>query len=192
MTGGGPLIDAAAFDRFAVVLFGSSEVMAAVEAIRQQLPPSGRPILPAHVTVKGTFVNPVDIERTAEMISVVCAGWMPIELTTARCQTWIEGAHVGAWLDVESNNWLDGLQEWLVLLLADHGETIYPGEASGEFRPPLTIVQELPAALEPTVLATITATQHRFTWTAREVGLVGRRGGLAWETLATFPLGAQV
>ena len=34
-----------------------------------------------------------------------------------------------------------------------------------------------------TDLATIERFDHRFTWTADEVALVGRRGGAVWETL---------
>lgn len=182
--------DAAAFDRFAVVLFGSPDVIAAVEAIRQTLPPSGRPILPGHVTVKGTFIRPHDLTRTIETLRETCAEFAPVALTADTCRTWAEGSLTGAWLDVEQNEALSALHWRLVERLADHGETIYPGEASGEFRPHLTIVQELPGELEASIVATINAAEHRFSWTAHEVALVGRRGGLAWETLKTFPLRA--
>jgi len=182
-------IDASAFDRFAVVLFGSPEVIAAVEALRQTLPPSGRPILPAHVTVKGTFINPHDLARTVETLRAACAEFPPITLTADRCQTWSEGPFCGAWLDVAPSEPLSALHWRLVEELAAHGETIYPGESSGEFRPHLTIVQEIPAERIASVVATINAAEHHFTWTAPEVALVARRGGLAWETLTTFPLG---
>ena len=191
MMTGGSGIDAAAFDRFAVVLFGSPPVIAAVETIRQSLPPSGRPILPGHVTVKGTFIKPHDLVRTVETLRAACAEFPPIALTADQCRTCVDGPYVGAWLTVEPSDVLSALHWRLVEQLADHGETIYPGESTGDFRPHLTIVQEVPAEHEASILATINAAEHRFTWTASEVALVGRRGGLAWETLATFPLGAQ-
>lgn len=183
-------INAAAFDRFAVVLFGSPGVIAAVQALRDQLPPSGRPILPGHVTVKGTFVRPRDLDWTVETLRTSCAEFAPIALTAEQCRTWSEGLYCGAWLDVEMTDALATLHWRLVDQLVDHGETIYPGEASGEFRPHLTVVQEVAAELTDSVVATINAAEHRFAWTAREVALVGRRGGQNWETLATFPLGA--
>ena len=181
-------INAANFDRFAVVLFGSPEVIAAVQALRDQLPPSGRPILPGHVTIKGTFVRPRGLDWTVQMLRTICADFAPIALAADRCQTWNEGLFCGAWLDVELTDALAALHLRLVEELADHGETIYPGEASGKFRPHMTIVQEVAADLIESVVETINAAEHRFSWTAHEVALVGRRGGLAWETLTTFPL----
>lgn len=186
----GSRINAAALDRFAVVLFGAPDVIAAVQALRDQLPLSGRPILPGHVTVKGTFVRPRDLDWTVETLRSTCVEFAPIELTADRCQTWSEGVYCGAWLDVEMTDVLAALHWRLVDQLTDHGETIYPGEASGEFRPHMTVVQEVAAELIESVVATINATEHRFTWTAREVALVGRRGGQNWETLETFPFGS--
>ena len=148
-------ISAAAFDRFAVVLFGSPEVVERVQALR-----------------------------------TTCAEFAPIALTADRCQTWSEGLFCGAWLDVELTDALVALHWRLVEELADHGETIYPGEASGEFRPHLTIVQEVASELIESVVETINVSEHRFAWTAHEVALVARRGGLDWETVATFPLGS--
>ena len=191
MTADGPRIDASAFDRYAVVAFGSAEIVAAVEQIRQALPPSGRPILPGHVTVKGTFVNPVDLERTVQTLRDCCASAAPFELTADRARQWEDGQFVGAWLDVEPSEALSRLHWQLVAALADHGETIYFGEAEGTFRPHLTIVQDVPLARAEVILPTIDRFGHRFTWTVSEIALVGRRGGTAWETLATFPLSGQ-
>lgn len=178
------------FDRFAVVLFGSPAVIAAVQVIREQLPPSGRPILPAHVTVKGTFINPVDLSQTMQTLQDVCARHAPVALTADHCRAWVDASYVGAWLDVEPTEPLAALHWELVRLLADHGETTYHGEAEGTFRPHLTVVQDAPAEQEAAILDTINRADHRFSWTAREVALVGRRGGTVWETLLTFSLGA--
>lgn len=183
-----PRLDAAAYDRYAVVLFGSPAVIAAVQAIRDALPLSGRPILPAHVTVKGTFINPVDLDRTAETIREIAARHAPISLTADACRTWIEGPHVGAWLDTEQTEAISALHWELVAALADHGDTVYGGEAEGRFHPHLTIVQDVAADQEAAVQATIERFDHRFRWTAHEVALVGRRGGTVWETLASLPL----
>jgi hypothetical protein len=52
-----------AYDRLAIVALGTPQIVDAVEQVRKVLPPSGRPILPAHVTVRGTFVEPTDVDE---------------------------------------------------------------------------------------------------------------------------------
>lgn len=185
---GAPHLSAAAYDRFAVVLYGSPAVIAAVQAIRDQLPLSGRPILPGHVTVKGTFIDPVNLDQTAETIREIAARHAPIAVAADACRARVDGPYCGVWLDVEHTRAIHALHDELVRTLADHGKTIYAGEAEGRFRAHLTIVEEVPAEQEAAILATIERFDHRFAWTAREVALVGRRGGAAWETLTTPPL----
>jgi hypothetical protein len=58
-------LDPAAYDRFGVVLFAPLDVVAAVEGLKEHLPRSGQPDLPAHVTVKNTFVAPTDLDAIA-------------------------------------------------------------------------------------------------------------------------------
>jgi len=181
-------IDSTAYDRFAVVVFGSDDVLKAVEEIRRALPPSGRPILPGHVTVKGTFIQPRDLSRTVQTVQATCAEHAPFELAAERPQAWEEDENVGVWLDVEPSDALAGLHRELVDALADHGQTIYRGETEGTFMPHLTIVQQVPRAQTRTIMSAIDGFDHRFTWTVHEVALVARRVGGQWETLVTFPL----
>ena len=49
------------YDRFSVVAFASPAVQDAVAALRQRLPPPGVSMLAAHVTIKGTFIQPTDL-----------------------------------------------------------------------------------------------------------------------------------
>ena len=94
-------MDAAEYDRFAVVAFATPDVLDAVEGIRRRLPPSGRPILPAHVTIKGTFVEPLDLAAVTERIGSCCADARPVALRTGALRGWADGPHGGAWLAVE-------------------------------------------------------------------------------------------
>ncbi len=59
-------MDAADCDHFAVVICAPPDVRDHVAAQRRQAPPSGRPMMAAHVTAKGSFVRPIDLDRIAE------------------------------------------------------------------------------------------------------------------------------
>jgi 2'-5' RNA ligase len=182
-------LDPAAYDRFAVVAIGAPEVVAAVERVRQMLPPSGRPILPAHVTVKGTFVEPTDLDEIAARVGRACAESQPFALTTGAADIWSDEHGSGVLLHVESAPEGVRLHWQLVEVLKRLGTTIYYGEDIGVYTPHLTIVQQIPAAEAEAARALVERELPSFTFTVTELALVGRRGGLAWETLTMFPLG---
>ncbi len=186
------MIDPAAFDRFAVVAFGTPEVVAAVEEIRRALPPSGRPILPAHVTVKGTFVEPTDLDQIVARTRACCASAQPFTLTTSELHVWSDEAGGSVLFEIEESPELTRLHWQLVEQLKGLATTIYYGEDIGSYRPHLTVVQQIPAeAAEAAVPAIERLSPDGFTFLVTETALVGRRGGTAWETLTTFPLGTS-
>jgi 2'-5' RNA ligase len=187
VTGGAP-IDATAYDRFGVVAFGTPEVVAAVESLRSALPPSGRPNLPGHVTVKGTFVEPQSIDTIAEGIRACCAASAPFTLTAERWQLRVESDWANAWLEVDDCPVMTRLHEQLVATLADLCTTTYFGEAEGIYRPHLTLAQEFPPAASEVARAILTAASPQFTFPVADIALVGRRGGTTWETIRAFPL----
>jgi 2'-5' RNA ligase len=178
-----------AYDRFAVVAIGTPEVVAAVERVRQLLPPSGRPILPAHVTVKGTFVEPVDLDEIVARVRRACAEARPFALTTGAVDVWSDEHGSGVLLHVEAADEGVRLHWQLVEALKGLGTTIYYGEDIGVYTPHLTIVQQIPVAEAEAASAVVERELTSVTFTVTELALVGRRGGLAWGTLSTFPLG---
>jgi 2'-5' RNA ligase len=183
-------LDPAPFDRFAVVAFGTPDVIEAVEEIRRALPPSGRPILPAHVTVKGTFVDPADLDQIAERARACCTQSRPFTLRTGGLNVWSDEAGSGVLFRVEESAELTRLHWQLVEQLQGLATTIYPGEDTGSYHPHLTVVQQIPA--EAAEAAVPIVNQHApsgFAFLVTEIALVGRRHGTAWETLTTFPLG---
>lgn len=182
-------LDPAPFDRFAVVAFGTPEVIAAVETIRRALPPSGRPILPAHVTVKGTFVEPIALAQIAVVIRSCCAEARSFTLTTSHLNVWDDEAGSGVLFEVEEAPELARLHWRLVERLKGLATTIYYGEDIGVYTPHLTIVQQIPAEDAEAAVPVIEKLSSGFSFPVAEVALVGRRGGAAWETLTTFPLG---
>lgn len=183
---------AAEYDRFAVVAFAAPDIVDAVEEIRRQVPPSGRPILPAHVTIKGTFVEPLDLDAIAERIRACCADARPFTLRTGALHGWTDDRHGGAWLAVEESAGLTALHWRLVEELRDLCTTTYHGEDTGQFRPHLTVVQQIPAEQVGPTVARIERFDTAYTFPVSEAALVGRRAGIAWETIATFPLGPAV
>lgn len=186
----GSSIGPAAYDRFAVVAFGTPTVVEAVERIRRALPPSGRPILPAHVTVKGTFVEPTDLAEIAERVRTCCAEARPFALTTGALDVWSDAGGSGVLFHVEESPELTRLHWQLVEQVKGLATTVYYGEDIGVYTPHLTVVQQIPAADAEAAAPVIErSAASGFTFPVAETALVGRRGGTAWETIATFPLG---
>lgn len=183
-------LDPTPFDRFSVVAFGTPEVVAAVEEIRRALPPSGRPILPAHVTVKGTFVEPADLDEIAERVRACCAEAQPFTLTTGEIHIWSGEAGSSVLFEVEESPELTRLHWRLVEQVKGLATTIYYGEDIGVYTPHLTVVQEIPRSDAEAAVPVIERRSSGFTFLVTETALVGRRGGAAWETLTTFPLNA--
>lgn len=187
-----PRLDPSAYDRFSVVAFGTPAVVDAVERIRRALPPSGRPILPAHVTVKGTFVEPVDLDEIAERIRACCAEAAPFALTTSTLDVWSDEGGSGVLFHVEESPEVTRLHWQLVEQVTGLARTIYYGEDIGVYTPHLTVVQQIPAGDAQAAVPTIERlAASGFTFPVTETALVGRRDGTAWETIATFPLGAS-
>ncbi|HZO24710.1 MAG TPA: 2'-5' RNA ligase family protein [Chloroflexota bacterium] len=184
------LPDPSSFDRFAVVAFGTPEVVEAVEQIRRALPPSGRPILGAHVTVKGTFVDPTDLDQIAERVRATCAASRPFTLTTSEIHIWSDEAGSGVLFEIEESPELTRLHWQLVEQVKELATTIYYGEDIGSYRPHLTVVQQIPHADADAAVPMIERLSAGFTFLVTKTALVGRRGGTAWETIATFPIGS--
>ena len=179
----------AEYDRFSVVVFAPPEIRVAVETLRRRLPPSGRPIMQAHVTIKGTFVEPRDLDEIASAISQACADAAPFRLATTGIRVFErEGGGVG--LAIQETEPFFALHQRLVADLGPLCRTIYEAELTGTFHPHLTIVQQLPAeAIEP-ARAAVEAANLLVEFPATEASLVGRRGGAVWETLQSFPIGS--
>ena len=191
-------MNAALYDRFSVVAFAPEAVREEVYQLRQRLPPSGRPILPAHVTIKGTFVEPADLPRIAATIRRHCAGagtgWVR---THQACVLWGDAAAGADWaaiaLAAEAADSLGALKWALVEALQGLCVTTYDGETGGRrrFTPHLTLVQQVPRARVEDALAVVHQAGLAYAWEVTEVTLVGRRDGSVWESLATYPLAGE-
>jgi 2'-5' RNA ligase len=181
---------AADYDRFSIVAFAPPEDRTAVDELRRRLPPSGRPILQAHVTIKGTFVEPRDLDQIAETIAKACAGAAPFQLTTTGLRVFErEGGGIG--LAIQESDEFFALHRRLAADLTPLCRTIYEAELTNTFHPHLTIVQQIPAAAIQPARAIVEAANLSIDFPATEASLVGRRVGQAWETLESFPIGTR-
>lgn len=184
-------MNAADYDRFSVVTFAPPEIRAQVEEIRRQLPPSGRPIMQAHVTVKGTFVQPSDLDLIAERISIRCVEARPFPLAIGHVYTGGKGQDGYIGLRVDESEPMSRLHWHLVTDLQDLCDTTYGKEATDQFSPHLTIVQQIPAECLPEAQAIVERFHPSFNFDVTEFSLVGRRGAAVWESLATFAIGGH-
>jgi 2'-5' RNA ligase len=183
---------AADYDRFAVVIPAPAPVREAVAALRRRAPPSGRPMMAAHVTVKGSFIEPTDLSAIAAWIGHCCDTAEPATITARVPRVWRNEATGLATvvLTVEPTAALVRLHWHLVEHLRGLATTDYHGEDIGSFHPHLTLMEALPPSDLDVALRVVEAAAPAYTLVATEATLCGRRGGHTWETLAAYPLGS--
>ena len=186
-------LDPAAYDRFGVVLFAPPDVVAAVDALKEHLPRSGQPDLPAHVTVKNTFVAPTDLDAIAGRIAACCAAARPFRLTTGPLYDYKVADRlgtIGCTMVVAPADAIVDLHRSLALALAPLTTPLWGAEDPDTIHPHMTIVQHIPAELVPGARAIVERSPTDWRFAAEEVGLVGRRGGADWEVFRLFRLAA--
>lgn len=180
-------LETAAYDRFGVVLFAPDEIIAAVDALKRDLPRSGQPDLPAHVTVKDTFVEPTDLDAIAERIAECCASAGPFRVSTGPLYHYLRDADglatIGFTMRVEPEAAIVALHRALALALAPLTSPAWGAEDPESIHPHMTIVQLIPADAVPAARARIERAAMAWSFPAQEVGLVGRRGGTDWDVL---------
>jgi hypothetical protein len=103
---------------------------------------------------------------------------------------WIEDPYAGVLFEVEESPPLTRLHWEMVEALKGLCVTIYYGEGIGVFTPHLTLVQQISPAEAEAATAVVQRLAPKYTFAVSEAALVGRRGGVAWETLATVPIGS--
>jgi len=178
------------YDRFSVVAFAPPDIRETVDALRRTLPPSGRPILQAHVTLKGTFVDPQDLDEIATRVRQASAEATPFTISTTDLHLFSgEGGALALMLDPPGA--LLALHHRLVEELRPLCRTIYELEGATAFRPHLTLVQQLSPDQLDAARPTVQQANLHVTFDATEASLVGRRIGRAWETLRAFPISAE-
>jgi 2'-5' RNA ligase len=176
------------FERYAVVTFATTQIREDLRKVRAQCAPSGRPVMDAHVTVKGGFSDLHDLEAAGRAIAQAVAGVNPFSVRTTDPQVLTRGDRASIILPLEESPALRTLHDRLVRALAPYGRHDSEEDQPGAYRPHVTVVQEVPIdGLERSVRA-VEGWRLNYFWTVRDVDLVGLRDGL-WRSLQVFRFG---
>lgn len=177
------------FERFTTVIFATPEIRAEVEALRAAAPPSGVPVMEAHVTTKGTFVELRDVEEVLRRLRTCAAAVEPFSLRASGLAVWASGSTIV--VPVEPAPQLVALHDCLVGALGDQGPLLYPLDAPGQFRPHLTLVQRCGADALPRAEAFLRQRTYDWTFPADTVWLMGAGPDWVWHPVGSAPIGRQ-
>ena len=137
-------MSSAEYDRFSVVAFAPDLVRESIEDLRRQLPASGRPIIAPHVTLKGTFVDPVDLNQIAARVAATCEPVEPIEVSLGELYDYTNGENASIGFRVLAPAALADLHRRLVssleILCVPLGGSF---ENPDVIHPHLTVVQQI-------------------------------------------------
>lgn len=176
---------------YAGVLFASQEQQAAVQRLRAQISPR-RAMLPAHVTVKGTFCGIESLDEVKRLFGEVAAQSVPFEVQIA-------GSDLHVVKDATSHAVvkgpaLVGLYEALTAAVGPACIDAY-GYDLGGYQPHLTLWQECPPENEALAQRLARGLHLGSGFSAGSVALVGRIGpahGGKFATIQSFRLGGRL
>jgi 2'-5' RNA ligase len=179
---------AAGFERYAVVAFATTQIQEDLRKVRAQCAPSGRPLLDAHVTVKGGFSDLRDLTAALRAIGEAVAGVNPFAVRTTDPRVLTRGDRASIVLPLEQSSAVRTLHGRLVEALAPHGLHDSEQDRPGGYTPHVTVVQDVAIdGIERSVRA-VEGWRLNYFWTVRDVDLVGLRDGL-WRSLRVFRFG---
>ena len=179
---------AADFERYAVVTFATTQICEDLRKVRAQCAPSGRPLMDAHVTVKGGFSDLRELDGPMRAIDQAVAGVNPFAVRTTEPQVLTRGDRASIVLPLEDSTALRALHGRLVEALAPYGVHDSQSDQPGAYAPHVTVVQDVPIdGLEQSVRA-VEGWRLNYFWTVRDVDLVGLRDRL-WQSLRVFRFG---
>jgi len=179
---------AVGYERYAVVTFATTQIQEDLRKVRAQCAPSPRPLLDAHVTVKGGFADVRDLAAVEAAIAGAVAGANPFAIRTIDPQVLTHGDLASIILPVEESSALRAMHDRLVGTLAPYGRHDSAQDQPGGYRPHVTVVQDVALdGVERSVRA-VEGWRLNYFWTVRDVDLVGLRDGL-WQSLRVFRFG---
>lgn len=181
--------DAFGYSCYAVVLSATPALTDLVAEIRQ-LAGMTRAAIPAHVTVKGTFVGVESLDRVKQLVAEHTTTTVPFYVSFDGAKSvWWEG---GGALRMLVGREMQALHDRLVKAISPLGTAAYQDDP---YKPHMTYAQDL----SPEGVETAKDLVHHMDFgpgfTAEAVDLMGRVGpayGGEWTLIQRFPLGASI
>ena len=177
---------------YAVVVMMPDDVQRKVAAVRGQLT-IPVPMIPAHVTVKGTFVRPPDLDEIVRIVNAVADETAPLSIELQEQLLWgREGARTVA-ISVKSSLPVDGLHRKLFNAIQPITTNVYGREAAEGFHFHMTVYQEVDEPNHRKGLALAAGLHLPDRVDAHSMCLMARIGprgpGGEWHILQEFPCG---
>jgi tRNA-Thr(GGU) m(6)t(6)A37 methyltransferase TsaA len=176
------------YTRYAVVLSLPEDDRLKVDAVRARLPlPTA--MIPAHVTVKGSFDSPTDLDEVCRQMREIARRTRPFDVELLELSERESGLGYSVTVSPEMRALHDALYEAIEPI----SRNVYGGrEAGSDFHPHMTVTSELPVGMrveEKRVVATLNI-DTRFKADAMHLmGLVGPRHGGRWQVVEAFQFG---
>lgn len=175
------------YERFSVVCFADEAVSGVIGELRRLIPPRIA-VMPAHVTAKGSFIEPICLQTVQDRIADEARRSAPMQVQVH--EVTIRTAHVG--LRMESSPPLAALHDGLFAALEDLVRDVYGDKPGAEYHPHMAVFYGLTPEDHSKALELTPALQQIRAVRLGEVSLVGRIGGSQdghWVEISSYPLG---
>lgn len=179
----------ATFERLAVVAFAPTFIAEDLRKVRARCTPSGRPVLDAHVTVKGGVSRVDDLAPVVEAIRATVSGVNPFTLRTTEPRVISRGDRASIILPLEEAPRLHALHERLVAALRPFGQQDSRQDQPGSFEPHVTVVQDIALDGVERSVREVEGWRLNLFWTVRDVDLVGLDNSPIWRSIKTIRFG---
>ena len=179
----------ARYERYSIVAFADAVTTALVDALRAAIPPR-IPVMPPHVTVRGSFVEPVSLAAVWAAIEEESAATAPMSVEVERLQ--VGETSVG--LRLRPHPRLQSLHDRLYHRLATQVTDVYGDAPGAGYRPHMTAMYGLDAAAKAQLAPLLSDLEGLGAIELESVSLVGRGGSAQsgrWVTIGTAPMSGR-
>lgn len=184
-----PTVDESGHSGYCVVIMAPPDIQEAIGNIRNQLD-IPVPMIPAHVTAKGTFTNPPSIDAICNIISSTANETSPLVLELDDYNIWGQEDSRAYVARIKSSPELDTLHENLFQAIDPITTNVYGPEAAKNFHFHMTIYQEVDEANHKKGLELTSSLELPQSMKSDSMCLMGRVGprgpGGIWHIIQEF------